>query len=208
MDTELIILRTVNYGETSLILHCLSPELGRISVLARGAKKISKKSFPEIGLFRVYSANLGKSANGEMYSLKSIELNQQNDRLASTPSLMEFSGAFSQFSLSSSFEEVPCPVYFYCLVDCLQKIETTPTPINAWICRLLVTYLMEQGLFPDINLTPQQKTIINTLLDKDSNNLESLDLKADQWRDLKNWTLKIAIFSEIDLPKVPCFTCC
>ncbi|MCM8538880.1 MAG: DNA repair protein RecO [Lentisphaeraceae bacterium] len=208
MDTELIILRTVNYGETSLILHCLSPDLGRISVMARGAKKLSKKAYPEIGLFRVYSASLSKTAQGDMYNLTSVELQQQNDRLASSPSLIEFSGAFSQFSLSGSFEEVPSPVYYYCLIDCLQKIETNKTPINGWISRLIVTYLMEQGLFPDIQLSQQQKTIINTLLDKNSNNLESLDLKEDQWRELKIWTLKIAVFSEIDLPKSPCFNCC
>ena len=208
METELIILRTVNYGETSLILHCLSPDLGRISVMARGAKKLSRKAYPEIGLFRVYSAELNKTPQGDMYNLKAIELLQQNDRLASTPSLIEFSGAFSQFSLSGSFEEIPCPVYYYCLIDCLQKIETTKTPINGWICRLLVTYLMEQGLFPDMQLSQQQKTIINALLDKNPNNLETLDLKEDQWRKLKNWTLRIATFSEITLPKLAYFNCC
>lgn len=208
MNTELIILRTINYGESSLILNCLSSSLGRISIMARGAKKISKNSFPEIGLFRVYSVSLSKSPQGEMYKLNSLDLLQQNDRLASSPSLIEFSGAFSQFSLSGSFEQVPCPVYYNCLIDCLQKIETTSTPINGWICRLIVTYLMEQGIFPDVNLSPQQKTIVNALLDKNSDNLESLDLKEDQWKKLKNWTLKTAIFSEIDLPKTACFRSC
>lgn len=208
MDTELIILRTTNYGESSLILNCLSPDLGRISVMAKGAKKISKKNFPEIGLFRVYSVSLTKPPQGEIHTLKSIDLIQQNDRLASTPSLIEFSGSFSQFSLSGSFEQVPCPVYYNYLIDCLQKIEKSSTPINGWICRLIITYLMEQGIFPDVNLSPQQKTIINTILDKNSDNLESLDFKEDQWRELKNWTLKTAIFSEITLPNTACFNCC
>ena len=208
METELIVLKAVNYGETSLILHCLSPDHGKLSIMAKGAKKLSKRSFPQIGLFRTFNAILSKSKQGDLYHLKSIEMLQQNDRLASTPSLIEFSGSFSQFSLSGNFEQIPCPVYYHTLVDCLQKIEINKLPINAWICRLIVTYLMEQGLFPNIKLSEQQKTIINCLLDKNSNNMESLDLKEDQWRDLKKWTLKTAQFSEIDLPNTPCFNYC
>lgn len=208
MKTELIVLRTINYGDSSLILHCLSPDIGKVSVLAKGAKKLSKKNFPEIGLFRVLSVILSKPKQGDLYTLKSLDMLQQNDRLASTPSLIEFSASFSQFSISGNFEQVPCPVYYHTLIDCLQKIENNKLPINAWISRLIITYLMEQGLFPNIKLSTQQKTIINNLLDKNSENLESLDLKEDQWLKLKDWTLKIAQFSEIELPNTPCFNCC
>ena len=208
METELLILKTVNYGESSLILNCLSPDIGRLSVLAKGAKKISKKSFPQIGLFRTYKAILSTSKQGDMYHLKSLDMISHNDRLASTPSLLEFSGSISRFSLSGNFENVPCPVYYHILNDCLQKIETNDIPINAWICRLIIIYLMEQGLFPDIKISEQQRTIINQLIDKNSKGMETLDLKEDQWRELKNWTIKIALFTEINLPDTPCFTCC
>lgn len=208
MDTELIILKTVNYGDSSSILNCLSPDVGRIAILARGAKKISRKNFPQIGLFRTYKAILGKPGQGDLFLLNSLDMLSQNDRLASSPSLLEFSGSISRFSLSSNFENVPCPVFYHALTDCLQIIETNSVPINAWICRLITVYLMEQGLFPDINLTKQQKTIISQLIDKSSQGLEELDLKEDQWTSLKNWTLKTALFAEINLPNTPCFTCC
>lgn len=208
MDTELIILRTVNYSETSLILHCLTPEYGRLSVLARGAKKLTSKKFPEVGLFRVYNAALNKPATGDLHILNSIELIAENDRLASTPSLIEFAGSISRFALSGNFEELPCPVFYDALINCLQNIEQNSIPINAWISRLLVIYLMEQGLFPEIQLSRQQKTIITVLLDPKSDNLETLDLKEDQWREMKNWALKTALFAEIELPQTPCFTCC
>jgi len=208
LETELIILKTVNYGESSLILNCLSPEIGRLSILAKGAKKISKKNFPQIGLFRTYKVILSPSKQGDMYHLKSLEMLTQNDRLASTPSLLEFSGSISRFSLSGNFENVPCPVFYHALNDCLQKIETNIIPINAWICRLVTTYLMEQGLFPHIKISEQQRTIINKLIDKKSEGLETLDLKEDQWSSLKNWILKTALFAEINLPNTPCFTCC
>ena len=208
METELIILKTVNYSESSLILHCLSPDTGRISAISRGAKKLSGKKFPQVGLFRVYNAQLSAPKEGDLYTLRSIEMISENDRLASTPLLIEFAGAISRFSLSGNFEQVPCPVFYYSLLDCLQKIETDRTPINAWICRLLITYLMEQGIFPEIQLTPQQKTIITVLLDENSANMETLDFKEDQWLTLRNWAIKTAQFAQIELPQSPCFTCC
>lgn len=38
-NTEAICLRTFPYQETSLIIHCVTPEQGRISVIAKGAKR-------------------------------------------------------------------------------------------------------------------------------------------------------------------------
>ena len=67
---------------------------------------------------------------------------------------------------------------------------------------------MEQGLFPDIKISEQQRTIINQLIDKNSQGLESLDLKEDQWRALKNWIIKTALFAEINLPDTACFKRC
>lgn len=208
MNIELIVLKMLGYGESSLILYCLSPDTGRISVLARGAKKITSKKFPEIGLFRVYNSLLIPPRKGDLYTLSSIDLMTSNDRLASASSLVEFAGAISRFSLSGSFEQVPCPVFYYCLLDCLQKIGILKVPINAWICRLLITYLMEQGLFPEIQLSQQQRDIISTLVDENSDKLEPLQFKEHQWQALKNWTLKTARFADIELPQSPYFSCC
>lgn len=43
--TEALILRNVDFGESDRILHLLTPETGRITVIAKGARR-SKKRFP------------------------------------------------------------------------------------------------------------------------------------------------------------------
>ena len=45
LHTEALILRSVDFGESDLILHLLTPDTGRLTVIAKGARR-SKKRFP------------------------------------------------------------------------------------------------------------------------------------------------------------------
>ncbi|MCP5058805.1 MAG: DNA repair protein RecO [bacterium] len=45
LHTQALILRSVDFGESDLILHLLTPDTGRLTVIAKGARR-SKKRFP------------------------------------------------------------------------------------------------------------------------------------------------------------------
>ena len=107
IDTEVLILKTIPYRDTSLILQALSPSLGKISIYAKGARRISKKSFPSIGLFRVLSATLTEPKEGDLYKLRNCEIVEVNDSIASYPDLVDFATAIGLFSLHESFGTKP-----------------------------------------------------------------------------------------------------
>ena len=205
IETEVIILKTVNFKETSLILHCLSPDLGKISLMARGARKITKKKFPQIGLFRVLNVEVSPPKEGELYTLAKSDIEIINDHLATSPTLLDFSAAVSQMALKCSHSGSACPVFYNAIIDSLKNIDKSDIPESAWICRIIVSFLMEQGLFPAIDLSPFQKTIINTLLDKDYTLLETLNLQKDQWSKLRKWVINTTFFTGVELPANPYF---
>jgi DNA repair protein RecO len=207
-DTEAIILRTINYDENSLILHCLSPDKGNLNLLAKGARRLSKKQFPQIGLFRILSITAKEAKNSNLNYLNKHDLLTVNDHLASTPALLDFSAAIAQFSLKCSYEGIPCPLYYHILIECLGNIDKTDIPESAWICRLIVSFLMEQGLFPDMQLSPQQSNTLNSLIHKDYSLMERLDFKEFQWNSLRQWIIKTAIFAGIEFPPAPHFQAC
>ena len=43
-ETEIIVLRVVNYSESSQIIEAISPEFGRLNLIAKGARKLIKNS--------------------------------------------------------------------------------------------------------------------------------------------------------------------
>ncbi|UKI33313.1 MAG: recombination protein O N-terminal domain-containing protein [Lentisphaeria bacterium] len=52
VSTQLIVLSKQSYRESSLLLAGLSPDCGRLSLVANGAQKLSAKNFPAVDLFR------------------------------------------------------------------------------------------------------------------------------------------------------------
>ena len=205
IETEVIVLKTVNYKETSLILHCLSPDQGRINFIARGVRKISKRQFPQIGLFRVLNVVASEPKDGDLCVLKKSEIETVNDHLALSPSLLDFSAAVSQLALKCSNRGTACPVFYNAVILSLKNIDKSDIPESAWISKILVSFLMEQGVFPSINLSTFQKAIIDTLLDKDYTLLETLNLQKDQWAELQKWVVDTTVFAGVELPLNPYF---
>jgi hypothetical protein len=121
---------------------------------------------------------------------------------------LDFSASLSQFSLSSSFHGIPCPIYYHHLLECISQVDKKDIPQSAWICRLLVSFLMEQGLFPNMEMTEEQKHIIGILIDESCAQMEDLKLPGKQWSDLHKWSLKTALYAGIDLPQAPHFQPC
>lgn len=208
IETEVIILKTTPFQDTSLIVQGLSPELGRISIYAKAARKISKRAFPNIGLFRVLSITVTEPKSGDLYKLHNCEVIEINDSIAGYPDLVDFASAIGLFSLSSSFTNIPCPLYFHIFKECLSNLCDRSLPFSAWICRLVTCHLMEQGLFPDITLSATQQMTIESLLNAEHNSLIELNLNDKQWENLHKWILKTAEFVDIKLPLSPFFSTC
>ncbi len=74
IETRFLILRKTPFSETSLIVGGISPEFGQLHFLVRGARKLSKRSFPVADLFRVLQVKYAPSNKGTLYTWRCADL--------------------------------------------------------------------------------------------------------------------------------------
>jgi len=74
VKTAGIILRKVNFRETSIILNILTPDLGIITVMAKGVRKQKSKSIGLLELLNELDLELYSNPNSEWYIYKSARI--------------------------------------------------------------------------------------------------------------------------------------
>lgn len=148
VSTPYIVLRKTSYMESSLIISGISPTCGKIDFLVKGARKISKKSSPEVDLFRVFNvqfANRGKSLITPLV----IEYARDFDKLATK--IEEFGKMLKlvPFILNNTHYAVSCQFLYNALLKHLERV-IAPEKSHDWLIKL--AYIHENGLLPH-NLT-------------------------------------------------------
>ena len=81
-QTQAIIIGIHNYGDNDQIITALSAEFGRIQFVAHNSKRLGKKRFPLVDLFRVITFEFSNSKNSEFSKVSKIELLQNFDSIA------------------------------------------------------------------------------------------------------------------------------
>jgi DNA repair protein RecO (recombination protein O) len=76
LSTPAILLRTINYGEADRVVTLLGRSTGRLSALARGARKSQKRFGGGLGLCAVGEAALRERVGAELLTLESFDLQE------------------------------------------------------------------------------------------------------------------------------------
>lgn len=76
LSTPAIVLRTINYGESDRVVTLIGRKTGRLSALARGARKSQKRFGGGLGLCSIGEAGLRERSGAELLTLESFDLQQ------------------------------------------------------------------------------------------------------------------------------------
>jgi DNA repair protein RecO (recombination protein O) len=71
-----LILRTRPLTETSLIVHWLTPELGRIATVAKGARRTKSPFAGKLDLFYAADFSFSRSRRSDLHTLREVKLNE------------------------------------------------------------------------------------------------------------------------------------
>jgi DNA repair protein RecO (recombination protein O) len=119
------LLSRVEYGESDLIVQVFTESLGRVSALARGARK-SQKRFSCLEPFHTLRLTLGARASSELYSVRDATLDRPRLSLASHLVALETASRGLSWLRSASQPRNPEPELFRHTEGFLDQVAKEP----------------------------------------------------------------------------------
>ncbi|HEX4264680.1 MAG TPA: DNA repair protein RecO [Verrucomicrobiae bacterium] len=198
-----LILRTRPFTETSLIVNWLTPEFGRISTVAKGARRTKSPFRGKLDLFYEGDFSFQRSRRSELHTLREVVLRETNSALRHELSYLQQASYCSALIEQTTETQTPIPeIYklFYGFLRALPKQPAKPRTIFAFELKLLNAL----GLAPDIeesNLPVETRGLVNALTGTDWGNLSELRATAAQARAVRQFLHGFLIFHLGKIPK-------
>ena len=164
-----LILRTRPLTETSLIVHWLTPDFGRIATVAKGARRAQSPFLGKLDLFYRADFSFSRSRRSDLHTLREVGLRETHSALRQDICRLRQAAYAASFVEQATETETPLPAVFELMngfLDCLCRQPSAPQIVPAFELKLL----HELGLKPDLGktkLTPGAKQIVRALMQND-----------------------------------------
>ena len=160
-----IVLRTRPLTDTSLIVHWLTPDFGRIATVAKGVRRFKSPSRGKLDLFYLVDFSFSRSRQSDLHILREVSLRETHAWLRQNLASLRQAAYAVAFIEQATETETPLPAIFELLrefLDCLCHHRPTPQTVIAFELKLL----HELGLRPDwgkTGLTAGARQIVRSL---------------------------------------------
>ena len=198
-----IVLRTRPLTETSLIVHWLTPNFGRIATVAKGARRPKSPFAGKLDLFYEADFSFSRSRSSDLHALREVNSPETHGAIRQDIGKLRQAAYAANFIGQATETETPLPAVFELLrefLDCLCGQKNGPQPVFAFELKLL----QELGLEPNLagsGLAAGTKKIAAVLLDKDFQAAGNLKLTEAQTVELRQFLHGFLIFHLGSLPK-------
>jgi len=161
-----IILRTRPLTETSLIVHWLTPDFGRIATVAKGARRRKSPFLGKLDLFYLADFSFSRSRRSELHLLREVSLRETHSALRQNLAALRQATYAAAFIEQATEKETPLSAIFELLrgfLGSLCRHKPVPTMVFAFELKLLY----ELGLNPDLRkagLTVGVKRVMQMLM--------------------------------------------
>jgi len=184
-----LILRTRPLTETSLIVHWLTPDLGRIATVAKGARRPKSPFRGKLDLFHLADLSFARSRRSELHTLREVSLRDTHRALRENLHLLQQAAYCAQLIEQTTETETPLAGIFQLMLGLLAFLlqhPSSPLPVFAFEMKLLVV----TGLQPDparTDLGPGTREILHQLAFADWTLLAHLRLSSAQVVELRQF---------------------
>jgi DNA repair protein RecO len=197
-----LILRTRRLTETSLIVHWLTPNLGRLATVAKGAFRPKSPFRGKLDLFYLADFSFARSRRSELHTLREVSIRETH------PAIRRELGRVQQASYSAALveqvteSETPLAEIFELMQGFLDSVAEA-TAQSHLVFAFELKLLAELGLEPDLgksHLTPGAREIVKMLSDRDWGLISKLKTSAGQTNELSQFLHGFLVFH---LGKIP-----
>lgn len=197
-----IILRTRPLTDTSLIIHWLTPELGRLATVAKGARRAKSPFAGKLDLFYLADFSFQRSRHSELHNLREVSLKETHAGLRTELGYLEQASYCTALVEQTTEMETPLPEIFELMSGFLKHLPQHP-PSPQMLFGFEIKLLSEQGLQPDLEndrMAADLKQILRMLLVSDWDAMAKLKLTPQQVTGLRQFLHGFLIYH---LGKIP-----
>ena len=201
--TSGLILRTRPLTETSLIVHWLTPHLGRVATVAKGARRPKSPFAGKLDLFYTADFSFSRNRSSDLHNLREIKLQQTRPTIRKDIGKLN-QAAYATACIEATTEtETPLPEFFAIIEKFLDLLDREPARVVN-IFALEIKLLGELGLAPDgkiSHLTPGTKKIAQLLAEAAWPQILRVRTTAAQDQELCRWLDGLLILHLGKLPR-------
>ena len=195
-STHGIILRTRPLTETSLIVHWLTPDLGRVATVAKGARRPKSPFSGKLDLFYLAEFSFQRSRRSELHQLREVSLRETHAAIRQEMEYLQQASYAAALIEQTTEMDTPIPEIFTLMTGFLKHLSRyEPQAQNLFAFE--VKLLSDLGLQPDFEkekLNPDLKQILRILLVSDWDALSRLKLSKPQVTALRQYLQEFLVF--------------
>lgn len=122
-DTRALVLRRTPYGEADLVVTLFTEGVGRVSALARAARKSQRRFGGSLEPLHTLAVRLDERADAEVLTLREAKLSTSRPSLLEDLARMEAAGRFLGWLRDTAPERTPEPELWRLAEHCLDELE-------------------------------------------------------------------------------------
>jgi DNA repair protein RecO (recombination protein O) len=145
-----IILRTRPLTETSLIVNWLTPDLGRIATVAKGARRPKSSFRGKVDLFYEADFSFARSRRSELHTLREVVLRETHGELRKDLGWIQQASYAAAFIEQATEIEAPIPEIYELMTALVEHIPGR-RPVDRTIYAFELKLLEQLGLQPDFS---------------------------------------------------------
>ena len=177
-----IILRTRPLTDTSLIVRWLTPDLGRLATVAKGARRFKSPFAGKLDLFYRADISFHRSRRSDLHTLREVSVRDFNPALRTDLGYLQQACYFTRLIEQTTETETPLPAFYELFVDALSSLPRKPPRVLA-VYAFEIKLLHELGLAPDLAkcaLSPAAKAALSRIAGADWPELTDFTLPQEQ----------------------------
>jgi DNA repair protein RecO (recombination protein O) len=144
-----IVLRTYPLTETSLIVHWLTAEAGRVATVAKGARRPKSPFRGLLDLFYLCDLSFARSRRSDLHTLREVRLRETHVQVRMELGWLRQAAYGAALIEQTTETDTPLPVLFALFRDLLQELPRhPPQPLTVFAFEMKL--LAELGLGPNL----------------------------------------------------------
>jgi DNA repair protein RecO (recombination protein O) len=184
-----IVLRTYPLTETSLIVHWLTADLGRIATVAKGARRPRSPWRGKIDLFYEADFSFMRARRSSLHTLREVVLTRPHAFLREQLAYLQQAAYVAALIEQNTETDTPVPAMFRLLQQFLEYLPAQ-APAEASILAFEIKILHELGQMPELTaspLTPGSQRLASRFQHENWPLLSRLKPSAPQLAELKQF---------------------